>query len=466
MNKNGIKSCLIIFCLLAFMSINALAQDVYPSSQPLFTEQELDDILAPIALYPDPLLAQVLPASTYPEEILDAYDWLVSGHSISGIGWQSWDESVKAIARYPDVLNMMAEYADWTADLGDAFLNQPEDVTRSIQRLRWQARDMGNLVSNNRQTVVIAGDYIEIIPAQPRYIYVPSYDPSVVYYERYYSGGEPFITFGIGLMIGSWLTMDFDWHNRHVVYHGWNRPGWVNQARPHVHVNNIYVQKAKPDIDKQWRHDNAHGNPDRFRMAHPGSVPDRGIKSREAEIRGKVITPAQPGKGTGVGQRTFGIRGKEGRVGFPRPGMTSQDTKKQQPVTLPDKSRKPESRTFDIIKKPEPQASDAGQKPVPQTMGITNRPQQPTSGIGGKTQQTVSSPETVQPRKTPSVTFGGYRGAGEAKGQSMRGKASRQSSEKARPSSSEKKRAPREKKEDSKGDASGDKQDKGERPRR
>ena len=94
------------------------------------TEQELDNLLAPIALYPDPLLAQMLPASTYPAEIADAADWLNSGGSISGIDWQNWDESVKAIAHYPNILKMMADNMDWTADLGDAFLNQPEDVAR------------------------------------------------------------------------------------------------------------------------------------------------------------------------------------------------------------------------------------------------------------------------------------------------------------------------------------------------
>ena len=171
---------LIVFILLfgAF-----LAQAVGAGSSPAyaFSDQELDDLLAPIALYPDPLLAVMLPASTYPAEIADADAWLKRGGTVSGIDGQSWDESVKAIAYYPDILEMMAGNLDWTADLGDAFLNQPEDVTRSIQRLRWQARDAGNLESNDKQQVIIDGDNIEIIPAQPEYMYVPQYDASVVY---------------------------------------------------------------------------------------------------------------------------------------------------------------------------------------------------------------------------------------------------------------------------------------------
>lgn len=486
MNKNGIKSFLIILavCLWALMSIKAWAQDVYPASPPLFTGQELDDILAPIALYPDPLLAQVLPASTYTEEIFDAYDWLNSGSSISEIDLQNWDESVKAIARYPDVLKMMAEYGDWTADLGDAFINQPEDVTGSIQRLRWQARDMGNLESNSRQNIVIVGDYIEILPAQPQYVYVPSYDPSTVYYERYYAGSEPFITFGIGLMIGSWLTMDFDWGNHHVIYHGWNRPGWVNNARPHVRVNNVYAHTSRPDINKNWRHDNSHGNPESFRTAHPGAGSGAGMKSRVAEIRGRSVKEAPPKPspkilGPAGDKRSFGNRGKDDRgSNLSQPATPSPDIKKQPSITVPGNRQRPESKTIDITKRPQPPASDVIQRPVSRTIGVTKRPELPAQGVSKGTQQIRSAPEAVQPPKTPSVTFGGYRGASEARGESMRGQASRQSSERARPSAvsavkdraPEKKDSPRgsapEKKGGSRGDAPKDKQGGGDKQRR
>jgi hypothetical protein len=120
----------------------------------------------------------------------------------------------------------MADNINWTADLGDAFLNQSENVARSIQRLRWQARNAGNLENTSQQTIMIDGDYIQIIPAQPQYIYVPRYDPSVIYIRRWSPGGSPFMTFGLGLAIGGWLSMDFDWGHHHVIYHGWNRPGW------------------------------------------------------------------------------------------------------------------------------------------------------------------------------------------------------------------------------------------------
>jgi len=470
MNIIGQKRWAIVFsvCLLIFISAKAWAENVYPSSPPLFTDQELDDLIAPVALYPDPLLAQVLPASTYPDEILDAYDWLNSGGSASEIDWQGWDESVKAIARYPDVLKMMAEYADWSADLGDAFMNQPEDVTRSIQRLRWQARDMGNLVSNNRQTIVVVGDYIEILPAQPQYIYVPAYDPYAVYYERYYPGAEPFVTFGIGLMIGSWLTMDFDWDARHVIYHGWNRPGWVNHARPYVHVKDFYVQRTRPLINKNWRHDNAHGNPGSFRTAHPGIAPGSGMKSREAEIRG---WPARvlPKPGAAGDQRPFGSRGRDDK------GTTgaSKDIKNPPPKVIPRNIQRPDHGTSEIGKKPDIQSSGGGQKDTSRTFETGGKTvQRPSSGFGRQTPPAGSAPETIQPSRTPSVTFGGYRGAGEARDQSMRGQTSRQGGGKERPPvvREERGRAPEvkvpENKGDSRGNAPGGGKNPGERPRR
>ena len=193
------------------------------------TGQELDDLLAPIALYQDPMLAQVLPASTYPDDIADAADWLRGRRRPVTYRRAGLDENVRAIAHYPDVLYMMADNLDWTASVGDAFLNQPDDVTDSIQRLRWEAQRLGNLVSNDERPSLSDGDYIEIVPAQPQYIYVPEYDPSVVYVQA--PDVSPFITFGMGLAIGSWLDLDFDWGHHRLFYHGWNRPGWVKQGK-------------------------------------------------------------------------------------------------------------------------------------------------------------------------------------------------------------------------------------------
>jgi hypothetical protein len=409
MTRNGVKGYLLIFvvCLLALLSVNVWADDPYQKSSPLLTDQELDNLLAPIALYPDPLLAQMLPASTFPAEIADAYDWLNSGGAMSGIDGQNWDESVKAISNYPSILKMMADNRDWTADLGDVFLNQPEDVAISIQRLRWQARDAGNLEGTSQQTIAIDGDYIEIIPAQPQYIYVPLYDPSVIYVQRWYPGRPPFITFGLGLVIGGWLTMDFDWGHHHVIYHGWNRSGWVNHARPYVQVRNVYINRSRPFINQTWRHDSLHGSPESYRASHPGI----GKNAQVPEIRGRASIPPKPPAGV-FGPRgnttSFSNRGKESR------GMGT--TPPKAPPQAPGKRP--------IISSP-----SISQRPAPQTLGTSRKPILPAPGVSKGPTQARPARESIQTPGTPSVTFGGYRGAAEARGQSLRGQTSRQSRE-------------------------------------
>ena len=405
MNRPGTIKCfllVIVVCLSVFLSIQAGEGGESPTD--LLTDQELDNLLAPIALYPDPLLAQMLPASTYSAEIADAEAWLNSGGGMSRIDGQNWDESVKAIAHYPNILKMMAENVDWTADLGDTFLNQPEDVTRSIQRLRWQARNVGNLESTSQQTAIIDEDYIEIIPAQPQYIYVPQYDPSVIYIQRWTPGRSPFITFGLGLVVGGWLSMDFDWGHNHVMYHGWSRPGWVNQVKPYVQVTNVYINRSRPYINETWRHDASHGDPRKYRASRPSIGPSIGRPARMPEVRGRATISPRPSVGM-FGPKgdthTFSNRGKESR------GVVST------PSTKP------------------PQ--DLGKRPTIPAPGVSQRPTIPAPGVGKAPPQVRPARESVQPPKTPSVTFGGYRGDKEARGQSLRGQASRQSSTVAPP---------------------------------
>jgi hypothetical protein len=396
-------------CLSVLLTIQAGEGSPPPPSA--LTDQELDNLLAPIALYPDPLLAQMLPASTYPEEITDAAAWLRSGGDPSGIDNQNWDESVKAIAHYPTVLNMMDANIDWTADLGDAFLTQPEDVTGSIQRLRAEAQSMGNLVSNSQQTVSVDEGEIEIDPAQPQYIYVPQYDPAVIYVQQWTPGISPFMTFGLGLAIGGWLTMDFDWYHHHVIYHGWNRPGWVTNARPYVHVTNVYVNRSRPFINQAWRHDESHGNPERFLASRPGGA----TASRYAltpEARGRGITPPRPAEG-GFGPRdnaqTFSNRGKES-LGSTQLRPASSST--QRP-TIP--------------------APGVVQRSTVPTAAASQQPRPPAPGISSSFSKPSPARESVQPPKVPSSAFGGYRGASEASAQSLRGQTSRQSSVGAHP---------------------------------
>ena len=493
-----------VICLGVFLFIQ-IAQSKASTSY-AYTDQELDSLLAPIAIYPDPLLAQMLPASTYPAEIADAEDWLNRGGDVSRIDGQAWDESVKTIAHYPDILNMMAAYLDWTADLGEAFLNQPEAVTRSIQRLRWQARNVGNLESTAQQTVIIAGDYIEIIPAQPQYVYVPQYDPTAVYTESWISGGSPFITFGLGLLIGSWLSMDFDWDDHRIVYHGWSRPGWVNHARPHVRVRDVYVNRSRPDINQAWRHDPSRGGPARFRASGPGLVSGAGTQARMAEVRGRSTMSSKPLEGI-FGPRgnaaSISNRGKESRgiipaksaapaqavkrppaapgpaivkgpsqIGSAGPGVhppkapsapvVGKAVRGPVPATRPaapaQAVKRPPAVPGPVVVKGPSQIGSAGpgvhppkapsapvvgkavRGPVPAArtaapaQAVKRPPAAPGPAIVKGPPQVHTIREGLQPGKTPSVAFGGYRGANESKAQSLRGQASRQTVAQERPS--------------------------------
>jgi hypothetical protein len=186
--------------------------------QPMAADQ-LDKLLGPIALYPDPLIAQILPAATLPTQIVLADRYVSGGGDPNGIAQQGWDSSIQALARYPNVLKWMDDNLTWTTQLGEAFLYQQQEVMDAIQRLRTSAANLGNLQSTPQQQVVDDGGYYEIVPANPDVIYVPSYQPDQVYYQAY--GGTPFINFGFGFAIGGWLDGDFDWRNHDL--HRWDQ---------------------------------------------------------------------------------------------------------------------------------------------------------------------------------------------------------------------------------------------------
>lgn len=204
-----------------------------------FSNAELDTLLAPIALYPDPLIAQLLPAATFPDQIIDAYDLTRRSGGSRDIDRQYWDISVKAIAYYPSVLRMMADKPEWTISVGQAYIEEPDRVMRSIQRLRNKARSFGYLSTNQYQRVYLDSQNIRIVPVQPRYIYVPQYNPQVVYVKKS-SGTSNLITFGLGLLIGSWLNRDVDWNRDRVYYHGWDDNDWRGTSRSQIGARNDY----------------------------------------------------------------------------------------------------------------------------------------------------------------------------------------------------------------------------------
>lgn len=227
----------------------AAAQPAATAQTTKLPPEELEKILGPIALYPDVLLAQVLPAATFPLDIVQAARWLRSKPDMKKLQNQKWNPSVLALCNYPDILYKLDQDLDWTNALGTAFLDQQKDVMATIQDLRRRAKASGALASNPQQTVVASQGSITIVPAQPEVIYVPQYNPQVVYVtqpaqtvvvQQGASAGTvaaaSAVSFGVGLALGAWLNTDCDWHGHGVVYckpgawHGYAHGGaaWGN----------------------------------------------------------------------------------------------------------------------------------------------------------------------------------------------------------------------------------------------
>ena len=236
---------LILSLALAAPATTLLAQQaaaVAAADDP-WTHEELENLLAPIALYPDPILAQVLVAATYPDQVLAAQAH-VRAFGSRGIDEMPWQLSVKSIARYEPVLNLMAEGEDWMIAVGQAYATQPVDVMNAVQGLRRMANAQGNLVSSAQQQVVVEREVIRIVPAQPQIIYVPTYDPAVIYFRPVYvvRAHPAYWSWGVGYPIGAWLVYDFDWWSHRVYYHGWHAgPRWVVVSRPYVVISPWYV---------------------------------------------------------------------------------------------------------------------------------------------------------------------------------------------------------------------------------
>jgi len=251
--KEGMKVLTVVLALALLAGLlpsAGLAQEQAPPPQdqagppPSFPPDQLDRLVSKVALYPDPLLAQVFAAATFPNDIPDAAKWADEHHYLRGEELANaiqgdqlpWDPSVQALLPFPNVLDMMAEDMNWTTDLGNAFLAQRQDVMDAVQRERHKAYQYGYLRSNP-QVVVAGGPYIAITPVNPDYVVVPYYDPAVVYFAPrpgFFVGGA--VRFGFGISLGVWFhpwgwgASRFDWGG-HAVFiggHPWGR-AWGNR---------------------------------------------------------------------------------------------------------------------------------------------------------------------------------------------------------------------------------------------
>ncbi len=260
MNKNfAAAAVLAAACITAMPRV--FAQAPPPPSYP---PQELDRLVSRIALYPDPLLSQILAAATFPDQIPDAARWADQHHYLTGDALANaiaadrlpWDPSVQALLPFPSVLDMMASDMGWTSELGNAFLAQQPEVMDAVQRERHRAYDYGYL-RTNPQVIVRAGPYIEILPANPGFIYVPYYDPAVVFLAPrpgFFVGGAIVFRFGVGIGPAfrpwGWGVNRFAWDRHAVIINDrpWART-WVNQ-RSYVHPYAVQRYEAPRRVEQ------------------------------------------------------------------------------------------------------------------------------------------------------------------------------------------------------------------------
>jgi hypothetical protein len=297
-----------------------LAQDAPPPPPPgqTLSPDQLDGLVAPIALYPDPLVSQILVASTYPLEIVQAYQWMGRNPGLNGPALtqaaqeQNWDPSIQALVVFPDVMKRLNEDITWTTNLGNAFLGQQPDVMDAIQRMRRKAQEAGKLATTEQQSVVQTSDagqpVIEIVPANPDVIYVPVYDPAWIWgppvwypYPRWYWPPRPafgagvFFGFGSGIAIGAYFGGG--WGG----WGGWGwHPGWGSRT---VIVNNTFITRNNFNTTRVTNvHGTAVWNHDSF---HRQGVPytNRGLAQRyQAPVRENLRTPEMHNGPAAAGQ--------------------------------------------------------------------------------------------------------------------------------------------------------------------
>lgn len=276
--------------------------------------QELDAMLAPIALYPDPLVAQILMAATYPLEVVEADRWLqepanaaLTGEQLVGaLDQQAWDPSVKSLVPFPQILHMMDSNLDWTERIGNAFLADEAAVMDAVQRLRQRAQAAGKLVSSPQQDVSTNDGVIEIEPADPGMVYVPVYDPALVYGLWPYPAFPPFYfpEFFGGVIVGG---IGFGWIGFATIGPLW---GWSHWDWPRHHIDldrNRFgtLNGHRPPPGGIWQHDPSHrlGVPYRS-PAGPGRAGEYGAPPGDANrmLRGyppRIAAPFHPANAAG-----------------------------------------------------------------------------------------------------------------------------------------------------------------------
>jgi hypothetical protein len=449
-----------VLCLLSsvfwYLSLVLSAHNAYAQNTALPTADELDQLLAPVALYPDALVAQICAASTDPQQILDADTWLKQNSGLSGQARtdaaqaQGFDPAFIALSNFPQVLDMMAQNIDSYATIGRAFSANQAMVTDSIQRLRQQAYAAGALQSNEYQNVQVQDQggvqAITVVPANPQVVYVPVYNPQVVYVQPSTSTvvATSLVTFGAGIALGAWIANNsYPWgwggwgwyrghrtvivhHNTWVVHNYYRPPRPSYHYRPPAYGPPIYVRPPNNWHDRPYYRPPSGGRP-------PGSGPPPGGRPPGSEPGGKPPgiggpggkPPGNGGPGSGAGGRPPGNGGPGGKPpnsGGPGSGAGGRPPGNGGPGGGP--GGKP------------PGTGAPGSRPSPsvppQTLPATRPATRPaTPGASRPQPQTRPSTYAGYPSKTPSnsagarpTAFGGSHNASADRAAANRGRAS------------------------------------------
>ncbi len=407
-----------IFVAAAVAAVALFASAPTASAQSTRSPGEIDQIVGPIALYPDPLVSIVLPASTLPNDVQQAAQVVASG-DIAAVDNQPWDDSVRAVAHYPDLVEWMSDNIDWTAQLGATFATQPNDVLDSIQRLRARARAVGTLVDTPQQRVVVEGDLIAIVPAEPSRIYVPYYDPAVVYVSNPRVRGAAAFRFSAGFALGAWMTYDFDWR-RHslfvvdraeVAHRDWTRPSFA-----------INIGTAATDHRREWR-----ASPNRAQInvnvsrtiVTPRAIGDRTAGANErrpAASPNTAITSTeqqQRYQQQQTDQRTQAQREEQARQARTAPAANQNE------LSLRERERAQETNRNQSVftqnqnqparQNPPPNAAPQAQPPANRAMAVTEQQrveQQRAEQQREQEQRDRQAPEARRPAPRGSVTAG------------------------------------------------------------
>ena len=383
------------------------------SVPPAMSQDFLDSLLAPVALYPDQLLSQVLMASTYPLEIVEAARFVKANPNLRGpalddaLAGKQWDPSVLSLCAFPQVVDMMSEKLEWTQRLGDAFLANEAAVMATVQQLRQRAQQAGNLVTTAQQRVVVQDQAIVIEPAQPQVVYVPVYNPEVIYgtwwapaYRPWYwypppiwgyPPASPYWYNGFaGFVWGAaWATTYNNW--------GWCRPNW-GRSNIHVTINNNNAWLNRPQYRERYGN-NSNGN-----WTH---APEhrRGVAYRDASTGAKYRPTNQAGVQTREAYRGREPAARPSQGGFDRPAPGANGAARP---TSPSSGQgtRPSQGGFDRPA-PQPSAPGARPSPSPQPSVPTARPsQQPLApGAAPAPRPTAPSAGAARPAPQPSAAM-------------------------------------------------------------